>query len=203
MSAARLDRQIGAVAIGASSGGVEALSAVLPAIPASAGVAVFVVVHLPPGRPSLLEEIFAARCQVAVEAVQDKLPVRPGSLYFAPPDYHLLVEAGSGAEGPCVALSRDEPVQFSRPSVDVLFESLADVYRSRLLAVVLTGAGSDGSAGVRRVRERGGLVAVQDPATANTDGMPLSAARAVTPDFLLPLPELARLLSTLNAECVP
>ena len=140
-----LHGRIDAVVIGASAGGVEALSALLPAVPADSRAPVFVVLHLPREKRSLLEEVFRARCQAAVHEASDKDPIEPGTVYFAPPDYHLLIE-----RGPSLALSADGPVNFSRPSVDVLFESAADVYKNRLLGVILRTARWYGRWSMRR-----------------------------------------------------
>lgn len=185
-----LGRPVDAVVIGTSAGGVEALMALLPALPPTLQAAVLVVIHVPRERPSLLVEIFAPRCPRPVREAQDKEPVAPGTVYFAPPDYHLLVD-----DGPQLALSADELVNFSRPSIDVLFESAADVYGPRLLGMVLTGGNQDGAAGLQAIRRRGGLTAVQRPDTAQVSLMPGSALRALgEPDHLLPLDGLAALL---------
>lgn len=181
-----------AVVIGTSAGGVDALSALLPALPADGLAAVFVVIHLPRGRPSLLVEIFAAKCAAPVREAQDKEPVEPGTVYFAPPDYHLLVDAG-----PQIALSADELVNFSRPSVDVLFESAADAYGPRLLGIVLTGASHDGAAGLRAVRDAGGRAVVQRPDTAQVPIMAEAALRRTPSAASLSLPEIADLLAAL------
>src|SRR5450830_1699903 len=133
--------RIDAIVIGASAGGVDALSTLLPALPAGAAASTFVVLHLPRERPSLLVNIVATKCAQPVREAQDKEPIERGVIYFAPPDYHLLVDAG-----PQLALSADEPVNFSRPAIDVLFESAADYYGERLLAIVLTGGNHDGAA---------------------------------------------------------
>jgi two-component system chemotaxis response regulator CheB len=181
-----------AVVIGTSAGGVEALSQLLPALPADGQAAVFVVIHLPRERPSLLVEIFGGKCAAPVREAQDKEPVEPGTVYFAPPDYHLLVD-----EGPQTALSADELVNFSRPSVDVLFESAADVYGSRLLGIVLTGASHDGAAGLAAVARAGGRAVVQRPATAQAPIM-VEAALARTPSAAaLTLGEIAEVLAGL------
>ena len=151
--------RLDAIAIGGSAGSIEALGAVLPALPAGFHAALLVVLHLPRERPSLLCNIFRQRCALPVREAQDKEPVEPGTVYFAPPDYHLLVDSG-----PRLCLSADAPLNFSRPSIDVLFESAADEYGPRLMAVLLSGANSDGawlarSAG--RWRRHGGAVARQ------------------------------------------
>jgi two-component system chemotaxis response regulator CheB len=180
---------IDAVVIGASAGGVQALSELLPALPAGATVAVLIVVHLPRDRPSLLPEVFAPRCALEVREAHDKEPVVPGTVYFAPANYHLLVD-----RGPQLALSVDDLVHHSRPSIDVLFESAADVYRSRLLGIILTGANDDGAAGLARVHDVGGVTVVQDPSTAQSPQMALSALKLRQPDHVLPLESIARLL---------
>lgn len=185
--------RVEAVVIGTSAGGVEALSAVLPALPAHVCAPIFVVLHLPRERPSLLADIFAPKCAVAVREAVDKDPIQHGTVYFAPPDYHLLID-----EGPAIALSDDEPVHHSRPSIDVLFESAADAFGSRLLAILLTGGNQDGAAGVAAVREAGGLTVVQDPAEAQVPTM-VDAALARGPvDQVLRLEGIAALLRGLK-----
>jgi two-component system chemotaxis response regulator CheB len=181
-----------AVVIGTSAGGVDALSALLPSLPADGRAAVFVVIHLPRERPSLLADLFAAKCAAPVREAQDKEPVEPGTVYFAPPDYHLLVDAG-----PQLSLSADELVNFSRPSVDVLFESAADVYGRHLLGLVLTGASHDGAAGLAAVQRAGGRAVVQRPATAQVAIMAEAALRRVPSAASLSLPEIASLLAAL------
>ena len=189
-------RRVEAVVIGASAGGVEALMALLPAFAAGLGAAVLVVLHLPRDRGSLLVEIFRPRCALQVVEAQDKEPVAPGVVYFAPPDYHLLVDA---VPDPQLALSVDEPVHYSRPSIDVLFESAAEVYRERLMGIVLTGGNHDGAAGLAAVRRAGGLTVVQDPADAQMPLMPEAALAAGPADFILPLADMARLMHMINA----
>jgi two-component system, chemotaxis family, protein-glutamate methylesterase/glutaminase len=177
---------IDAIVIGASAGAIEALGTLLPLLPAELSVPIVVVVHIPPNRPSLLAELFSAKCQLPVREVEDKADVRGGTIWFAPPGYHVLVERDR-----TFALSVDEPVNFSRPSIDVLFESAAEVYTNRLLALVLTGANQDGAAGSACVRDAGGLVAVQDPETATASAMPSLAIARGTPDLVGSLAELA------------
>jgi two-component system chemotaxis response regulator CheB len=190
------DGNVDGVVIGASAGGVEALSILLPALPAELRPAVFVVIHLPRERPSLLVDIFGPRCRVEVREAQDKEPVAAGTVYFAPPDYHMLVD-----EGPQLALSSDDLVNFSRPSIDVLFESAAEVYGDRLLGIILTGASEDGSAGLEAVYLAGGWTVVQQPSTAHAPFMVESAIRRSPVDFVLPIEDIARLLQTLDRGC--
>lgn len=185
-------RPIEAIAIGASTGGVEALARVLPALPADTRASVFVVLHLPRERESLLVEVFAPRCKLPVREVHDKDPIAAGTIYFAPPDYHLLVD-----DGPQLALSMDEPVEFSRPSVSVLFETAAAVYGDRLLALLLTGAGRDGAAGMLAVQRAGGLTVVQQPASARMPQMPEAALDRISADHVLTLDEIMTMFQAL------
>jgi two-component system chemotaxis response regulator CheB len=193
IEATTLRERVDAVVIGASAGGIDGLLLVLPALPAALPVPVCVVLHLPRERPSLLVDIFAAKCSLKVKEAEDKEPALPGTVYFAPPDYHLLLDSG-----PQLALSADEPVHFSRPSIDVLFESAADVFAQRLFGVLLTGASEDGAAGLAAVRHAGGVTAVQQPSGSYESQMALSALRLGAPDFLLPLRGIAELLASLG-----
>jgi two-component system, chemotaxis family, protein-glutamate methylesterase/glutaminase len=192
-TAARLPLRIEAVVIGASAGGVEALSVLLPALPAGLKAAVMVVLHLPRERRSLLVDIFSRRCNVPVQEAQDKEPVKPGTLYFAPADYHLLVD-----RGPSLALSVDSPVHFSRPAIDVLFETAADIYGDRLLGIVLSGASQDGALGLAAIHRHGGCTVVQHPDSAQAPLMPEAALKHSPVDHVLPLEDIAGLLRTLN-----
>lgn len=195
MTVVSLSDRVSAVAIGTSAGGIDALGQILPALPSSLRVPVFIVLHLPPERPSLLVDIFGPKCAIPVREAEDKERVEDGVVYFAPPDYHLLID-----EGPQLALSADEPVVFSRPSVDVLFESAVEVYGSRLLAVLLTGASGDGAAGLRTVKDAGGLTMVQTPAEAQVPTMVEAALARMMPDWQLTLPDIASTLRGLNTE---
>jgi two-component system, chemotaxis family, protein-glutamate methylesterase/glutaminase len=187
-----LHGRIEAVVIGASAGGIEALNELLPALPASLQASLFIVLHLPRERPSLLVEIFEKRCALPVREAEDKEPVEPGTVYFAPPDYHMLIEQNRQ-----IALSADEPVHYSRPSIDVLFESAADVYGDRLLGLILTGGNADGAAGLHAVHRAGGVTVVQKPDNAKVPLMVLSALQRSPADFVLPLNEIAALLAAL------
>lgn len=178
-----------ALVLGASSGAVEALNFLLPVIPEGARIPVVVVVHLPPNRASLLPEIFAARCSARVREAEDKDPVSAGTIWFAPSNYHLLLERER-----TFSLSVDEPVNFSRPSIDVLFESAADCFGSKLCGIVLTGANDDGARGALAIRNAGGTVVVQDPDTAVAREMPNAAIASANPQIVASLSEIADLL---------
>ena len=188
-----LPARIDTVVIGASAGGVEALAVLLPALPDTFRPAVFIVLHLPREQPSLLVQIFEKRCARPVREADDKEPVEPGTIYFAPPDYHMLVEKNRQ-----IALSADDPVHFSRPSIDVLFESAADVYGERLLGIILTGANEDGAAGLHAVHLAGGVTVVQQPDSARAPLMVVSALQRGPADFVLSLAEIAQLLGALT-----
>lgn len=185
--------RIDAIVIGASAGGIEVLSTLLPALSPQLRAAVFVVLHQPPDRASLLPEIFRRKCALPVREAEDKDPIEPGTIYFAPPNYHLLIE-----QGPRIALSIDDLVQFSRPSIDVLFQSAADAYRQRLLAILLTGWNEDGAAGMAAVQATRGVTIVQDPQSAEAPVMPLAAIRLRTPAFVLYPQAIADLLRSLG-----
>jgi two-component system chemotaxis response regulator CheB len=189
-----LQGRVDAVVIGASAGGIEALTVLLPALSQGLRPPVFIVVHLPRGRPSVLAEIFAKKCAVPVREAEDKETVASGTVYFAPNDYHLLVD-----RGPQLSLSADDLVHHSRPSVDVLFESAADIYQSRLLGIILTGANEDGASGLAAVRDAGGVTVVQRPDTARAPHMALSALKLRPAHSVLTLDEIAGTLRTLDA----
>lgn len=155
------------IVIGASAGGVQALLTLLPALPADFPRAVLIVVHVPPEHDHGLAALFEARCAMRVREAEDKELPEPGTIYFAPANYHLLLEPDGS-----MALSADDPVNHSRPSIDVLFESAGDALRQRLIAVLLTGANQDGAEGLRAVARAGGIVIVEDPATARVPTMP-------------------------------
>ena len=192
--AAIVPSRVGAVVFGASAGAIEALKQILPRVPAATRVPIAVVVHLPPRHPSALVDIFSACCAAPVREAQDKQPTSPG-IWFAPPDYHLLFE-----DDRCFALSVDEPVRYSRPSIDVLFESAARVYGKALVAVVLTGASDDGAQGARAVRDSGGFVVVQDPEAAEAAVMPRAACERAAPQLVATLEQIADLLSEIAAS---
>jgi two-component system chemotaxis response regulator CheB len=194
MSASEIaQRRIDAVVMGASAGGVEALSRLLPALQPSLRAAIFVVIHLRRERRSLLVDIFAPMCRLPVREALDKEPARPGTVYFAPPDYHMLLD-----NGPQLSLSVDDPVHFSRPSIDVLFESAADVYAERLLGIILSGGNEDGAAGLEAVHRAGGITIVQSPETAAVPHMVKSALKRAPADFVLSLDEIAAFLRALS-----
>lgn len=180
-----------AIVIGGSAGAVGALCLLLGALPKDLEIPVIVVVHLPDRRPSLLPEVFAARCAAPVREPDDKQPITPG-VWVAPPSYHLLVDDG------CFALSLDAPIKRSRPSIDALFESAADAWGPRVAAMVLTGASDDGADGAAAIAARHGRIFVEDPATADTPIMPQATLSRVKPELVGDLRTLAAALAQLT-----
>ena len=184
-----------AVVIGVSAGGLKALSSILPDLPADYPVPILVVIHLPPSGKSLVAELFANKCAMKVVEADDKEPIEPGTVYFAPPDYHLLVERDH-----TLSLSSEEPVLFSRPSIDVLFESAADAYGPGLIGVVLTGANNDGAHGLKAIMNAGGVCIVEQPDDAYASMMPKSAIDAVPSARVMSLDDIAAYLRTAGAR---
>lgn len=185
------------VVVGASSGGVEALTKLAGELPADLPAAVLVVVHLPAGAPSVLPRILDRSGTLKAVECEDGLSVKPGRIYVACPDCHLLLEDG------VVRLSRGPKENHHRPAVDTLFRSAAVAYGPRVMGVVLTGALNDGTVGLTAVKRRGGVAVVQDPDDALFSGMPQSALEHVKVDHRLPLSEIASLLARLVREEFP
>jgi two-component system, chemotaxis family, protein-glutamate methylesterase/glutaminase len=184
---------IEAIVIGGSAGALEALSVLLPALSAGCPFAVAIVVHLPPSRPSRLAEVLAGKTALPVKEVEDKEPVLAGTIYVGPPGYHLLIERGR-----TFALSADDLIHYSRPAIDVLFESAADAYGDRLAGIILTGANADGARGLLAVKRQGGFALVQAPAGAPAPSMPEAAIALAHPDRVLPIEEIAAWLAGLG-----
>jgi two-component system chemotaxis response regulator CheB len=185
--------RVGLVAIGASWGGLRAVETVLGALPAGFGAPVVIAQHRRHDTPDgVLVQMLGAHCALTVCEAEDKQSLDPGVVLVAPADYHLLVEIGA------VALSVDAPLNYSRPSIDVLFSSAADAYGERVAGVVLTGANSDGALGLARIAGRGGKAIVQDPETAERREMP-DAARWATPEAqVMTLEEIGPALAALG-----
>ena len=186
-------RHFEAVVIGASAGGVNALMQVLPALPRGYRLPIVVVLHVRSGRQNQLVEVFQQRVQLPVREAGDKEDVIPGTLYFAPAGYHLLLEHERS-----FSLSCDAPLHFARPAIDITMESAADVYGASLAGILLTGANDDGAQGMAAIGRAGGLTVVQDPDEANVGVMPLEAIRVRPPDLVLPLEQIKQLLLMLE-----
>jgi len=179
------------VVVGTSWGGLAALKTLVGALPASFRMAVTLVQHRHKDSDHVLRALLQERSHLIVCEVEDKMPLEDGHIYVAPPDYHTLIEPGH------FALSTEAPVRFSRPSIDVTFNSAADAYGHRMVGVVMTGANTDGALGLRRISDLGGLAIIQDPKTAESPTMPEAAQKAVPRARVMPLPRIGEYLATL------
>jgi len=184
------------IVVGTSWGGLSAVTQLIADLPRGFGIPVVVVQHRHRESGHLLASILQDRTALCVCEVEDKAPIAAASIYIAPADYHLLVEPGF------FSLSTDEPVRYSRPSIDVTFVSAADTYGARAVGVVLTGANRDGSRGLKRIVDRGGLAFVQLPATAESPTMPAAALRCVPNARTLPISGIANALTDLSADAL-
>ena len=174
-------RTVELIVMGCSLGGMQALQKIFSSLTNDFCVPIAVVQHRHKNSNEGLPSYFRRQSKLCVIDVDDKQPIKPGCIYLAPADYHLLVERGE------FSLSVDAAVAYSRPSIDVLFESAADAYRENLVGVVLTGANADGARGAAKIKRRGGIVVVQDPATAEAPAMPQATIDEVRVDRILPL----------------
>lgn len=181
-----------AVVIGVSTGGVSALKFLLGSLPKDFPVPVLIVTHITPDSDDALAKLLDTLCAIRVKEADEQEYAVPGTVYLAPANYHLLVERGGA-----MTFSIDPPVNFARPSVDVLFESAAEVFGPALIGIVLTGAGSDGSRGLQTIKRCGGTAIVQEPADAEISAMPRSALQAVHADYTACLHDIPHLLMKL------
>ena len=181
------------VVVGTSWGGLAALRTLVSGLPATFRMAVTLVQHRHKASDQLLSTLLQERTALEVCEIEDKMPLKQGRIYVAPPDYHTLVEPGH------FSLSTEAPVRFSRPSIDLTFLTAADSYAHRTVGVVLTGANADGSVGLRRISDRGGLAIVQNPATAESVFMPAAAVKAVPRARVMDLVEMTKFIASLPA----
>jgi two-component system chemotaxis response regulator CheB len=179
------------IVVGTSWGGLSALHELIAGLPRAFGIPVVAVQHRHRQSGQMLTTLLQDRTSLGVCEVEDKAPIVPGNVYVAPPDYHLLIERGY------FSLSTEEPVQYSRPSIDVTFASAADAYGEATVGVVLTGANADGSRGLKRIFDRGGLALVQSPSTAESAAMPTAALRCVPQAREMTIKEIAATLAAL------
>lgn len=191
------NRKYDAVVIGTSAGGLYALTEMLASLPGDYAVPIIIVQHRSKDQRFLLEEVLQNKCRIAIKQADEKEKIEAGVVYIAPPDYHLLVERDR-----TLSLSTDPHVRYSRPSIDVLFQSAAIVYKDRLAAIVLTGANSDGSRGIVEVKNYGGTTIVQDPKEALFPAMPKAAIETKVVDKVLPIKLIKDFLLTLMQDKV-
>lgn len=183
-----------AIVIGVSAGGITALRTLFSILPKGFKIPMIIVQHVSAYSNGEWIEFINNKSPLHLKEADEKEKIKNGYAYFAPPNYHLLIE-----ENHTFSLTTDERVNFSRPSIDVLFESAVEVYHTNLVGVILTGANKDGTAGLKKIKEAGGLTIVQDPADSEVPYMPESAI-TIGPDYILTLNEIAELLVYLDTE---
>ena len=179
--------------MGLSAGGIDALEIILPILKKGCNLAYIIVLHRGKNHDDFFIKHMNSMSKIEVKEAQDKMVIKSEEIYFAPPGYHLLVE-----QNKTLSLSVDPRVNFSRPSIDVLFETAAEAYQKNLIGVIMTGAGSDGAKGLEKIKQTGGLCIVQDPKNASTPFMPKNAIKAVKADHIMSLYEIGKFLGGMN-----
>lgn len=188
-----IQKKYKAIVIGTSAGGLYALFFILEKLPASYPIPVIVVQHRSKDQRDLLEEVLQSKCMIRIKQADEKEKIEGGFVYIAPPDYHLLIEDNN-----TFSLSADEPVRHSRPSIDVLFETAAVVYKDGLVGIILTGASGDGAAGTAAVKKSGGLTIAQNPAEAQFPIMPNEAIKTNRVNHIWTLAEIQYFLLNIS-----
>ena len=184
-----------AIVIGVSSGGLTALRYIFSSLPKSFTIPFMVVQHVGPRSGNHWIKVLDENSKIRVKEADEKEVIKPGTAYIAPPNYHLLVEKNK-----TLSLTVEEKVNFARPSIDVLFETAADAYKSKLIGIILTGSNSDGTEGLKKIKDLGGLTIAQDPATAESGYMPASAIARVKVDHILSLEGIIELLKNIHSK---
>jgi two-component system chemotaxis response regulator CheB len=182
-----------AIAIGVSSGGMNAMKILFSALPVEFSMPVIIVQHISSRSDNHWIDLLNNRSSLNIKEADEKEKIERGNIYIAPSNYHLLIEKDK-----TFSLTIDGRVNFARPSIDVLFESAAEAYKNTLIGVVLTGSNNDGTAGIKKIKENGGLTIVQDPETAESSFMPASAIAAIKVDHVLPLKDIIELLMRIS-----
>jgi|SRR5665647_773274 len=178
-----------AIVIGVSSGGMNAMKVIFSLLPKGFSIPVIIVQHVSAHSNNQWIKLLNDKSNLYIKEADEKEKIENGTIYIAPANYHLMIEKNK-----TFSLTIDERVNYARPSIDVLFESAAEVYKDKLIGVILTGSNADGTAGLKRIKEYGGLTIVQDPATAESNYMPASAIAAIKPDYILSLVDITDLL---------
>lgn len=184
-----------ALLIGGSAGSLEVLIEVLPKLEQLNSFALIIVLHRKSGEDNLLENLISIKTAIPIMEVEDKVPVEPGYIYIAPSDYHLLFEKDE-----TISLDTSEKVNYSRPSIDVAFESAADIYGPSLAAILLSGANADGTAGLQAIKEAGGVTVVQKPDSAEVAYMPGYAIENMSPDLVLDIKQILEFVKNINTS---
>ena len=184
-----------AIVIGVSSGGMKAMKIMFSHLPKGFKTPIVIVQHISAHSDSQWIQLLNDTYTIDIKETDEKEKIENGKVYFAPPNYHLLIEKDK-----TFSLTIDERVNYARPSIDVLFESAAEAYKNKLIGIILTGSNSDGTNGIKRIQECGGLAIVQDPKTAEAAYMPISAISAIQPDYILSLEDIIKLLIKLDKQ---
>jgi len=184
-----------AIVIGVSSGGLKAMKVMFSLLPSNFKMPIIIVQHIGSRSENIWIQLLNDKSQLEIKEADEKEQIENGKAYVAPPNYHLMIEMDK-----TFSLSIDERVNFARPSIDVLFESAAEVYQDKLIGIVLTGSNNDGTKGIKRIKECGGLTIIQHPDTAESSYMPSSAIAAIRPDYILPLEDIVQLLIEIDKQ---
>jgi len=184
-----------AIVIGVSSGGLKVMKIMFSLLPKDFSIPIIIVQHIGKYSENSWIKLLGDKSNLEIKEADEKEEIEKGKVYIAPANYHLLIESDK-----TFSLTIDERVNFARPSIDVLFESAAEVYQNKLIGIVLTGSNNDGAKGIKRIKECGGLTIVQDPETAESNYMPASAIEAILPDYILPLEEIIKLLILIDTQ---
>ena len=184
-----------AIVVGVSSGGMNAMKVMFSLLPKDFNTPVIIVQHIGAHSDSQWIKLLNDKSNLDVKEADEKEKIESGKVYLAPANYHLLIEKDR-----TFSLTIDERVNYSRPSIDVLFESAAEVYAGKLIGIILTSSNNDGTNGIKRVKECGGLAIIQNPETAESAFMPKSAIAAIKPDYVLSLEGITELLITLDKQ---
>lgn len=184
-----------AIVIGVSSGGMNAMKILFSSLPMDFSIPIVIVQHISPRSDNQWIKLLNDKSNLNIKEADEKEKIESGNIYISPPNYHLMIERDK-----TLSLTIDERVNFARPSIDVLFESAAEAYNSKLIGVVLTGSNNDGAKGIKRIQECGGLAIVQNPETAESSYMPASAIAAIKPDYILSLEDIAELLIKIDRQ---
>jgi len=186
-----------AIVIGTSSGGMNALKFLFSSLPVDFSIPIIIVQHISPCSDDQWIKLLNNNSKLYLKEADEKEKIEHGKVYIAPPNYHLMIERNK-----TFSLTIDERVNYSRPSIDVLFESAAEAYKNKLIGVILTGSNNDGTNGIKRIQECGGLTIAQDPETAESSYMPASAIAAIQPDYILALENIIELLIKLDKPII-
>ncbi len=184
-----------AIVIGVSSGGINAMKVIFSLLPKGFNTPIIIVQHLGAHSDNQLIKLLNDKSNLSIKEADEKEKIENGKVYIAPPNYHLIIERDK-----TFSLSVDEPVNYARPSIDILFESAAEAYRDKLIGVILTGSNSDGTVGFKKINEYEGLTIAQDPKTAESAYMPASAIAAIKPDYILSLEDIIKLLIKIDKQ---